>query len=495
MKSYICCGMQYGDEGKGSFIDWLTYHVNADCIVKYNGGSQASHTVLQPDGKFHKFSQLGSGMFKKDCHTYITEDMIVNPENILREIEYFSAQNDENIEDIINRIHIHENCWVVTPYHKLLNRMRELSLGDNRRGSVGTGVSEVPILCDVKNGEYHKGLGVQMKDLFFPSIIPLIGCLEELQYYVKTFYIENEKNIWTNCPDDLKDSMHDMIDSLLSPKTFMKIADIYDLNLRKKPLNQNLKKCLYNNYENTLRKEKIVIWEGSQGFLIDKNYGIAPNITNLVTTNEPALDIAYLRDDITKIGITKAFCSRHGIGVFPTEDTFLNDFIIDNNQDESYWNGNPRYGWFDAVLFRYAAAVNKPDEIFLSSLDKLNGLEKIKICKEYIYNGKIDKEFENIFIYHINKKEEIIITDIKKNNPRMKEFLSKCQPVYLEIHGWDNLNIHNQKDVWNKCRDFILELELNIKHQIKVISIGPTRNDKIIIDSRFREYYNDNIEV
>ena len=133
MDNFILCGMQFGDEGKGTFVDYLAHEKNIDCIIRYNGGSQASHTVITPSGKLHKFSQLGSGMFLQKCQTYITENMVINLENLFREVMTFSNESEIPIPNIMDRIHIHENCFVVTPYHKLMNRLREFSKGKKEK--------------------------------------------------------------------------------------------------------------------------------------------------------------------------------------------------------------------------------------------------------------------------------------------------------------------------------------------------------------------------
>ena len=209
MDSFILCGMQFGDEGKGTFVDYLAHEQNIDCVVRYNGGSQASHTVITPSKIIHKFSQLGSGMFLNKCHTYLTENMVINLDNLIVEMEAFSEKTGISISNLLDRIHIHENCYVVTPYHKLINKLRELSKGENRRGTVGTGVSEVRyLLAEPKLFPYEPPLGLQVKDIFNPySNNPIIGRMEALQDYVNNFFIENEDIIWQNAPKEIKESL------------------------------------------------------------------------------------------------------------------------------------------------------------------------------------------------------------------------------------------------------------------------------------------------
>lgn len=268
MDSFILCGMQFGDEGKGTFVDYLAHEQNIDCVVRYNGGSQASHTVITPSKIIHKFSQLGSGMFLDKCHTYITENMVINLDNLIVEMEVFSEKTGISIPDLMDRIHIHENCFVVTPYHKLINKLRELSKGENRRGTVGTGVSEVRyLLAEPKLFLYEPPLGLQVKDIFNPySINPIIGRMEALQNYVNKFYRENEDVLWQNAPEEMKESLRKQIAFLLTPKAFLNIASGYVTKFKQAPRDVNFSKCIYNAYELSLRKNcQSAIFEGSQG--------------------------------------------------------------------------------------------------------------------------------------------------------------------------------------------------------------------------------------
>ena len=484
MDNFIICGMQFGDEGKGTFVDYLAHEHNIDCVARYNGGSQASHTVITPSGVMHKFSQLGSGMFLDKCHTYLMENMVVNLDNLMVEMEVFSEKTGISIPDLMNRIHIHEDCFVVTPYHKLINKLRELSKGSNRRGTVGTGVSEVRyLLTEPKVLTYEPPLGLQVKDIFNPhSSNPIISRMEALQNYVNNFYMENEDILWQNAPDEMKDSLEKEIEFLLSPRAFFRIAIGYIVKFKQQPNDLNFSRCIYNSYELSLRKNcRSAIFEGSQGLLIDGRYGIKPNTTLLDTTNHFAVAISHYTDNNIKIGITKAFASRHGIGIFPTETAEVSDRICDENQEETFWNGRIRFGWFDGVLFRYAQSVNQVDELFLSSIDKLDGFKTIKVCNEYYYNDIPDEKFGEIFSYYTTSNGQIIITDIKKNSEDLGRYLEKCTPKYIVVKGWqqDTSNVSEKSGLPAECLDYISLLEEIMNLHISVISVGPTRENKI----------------
>lgn len=485
MDSYILCGMQFGDEGKGTFVDYLAHEKNINCIVRYNGGSQASHTVITPEGVCHKFSQLGSGMFMQKCHIYITENMVVNLDNLLVELDVFSKQIGIPFCDLLERVHIHEKCYVVTPYHKLINKLRELSKGKNRRGSVGTGVSEVRyLLNEPKELPYDLPLGLQVKDVFNPyTESSIIHSLERLYDYTLDFYKTNLEEISKNMPSDMKEALEKEIEFLLGDKAYLKIADGYVRKFRKYSMFMAFRNnCLYNTYELSYKqKYKNAIFEGAQGLLIDQDYGIKPNTTHLDTTNCFALEISGYTDNVSKIGIAKAFCSRHGMGVFPTESKYINTKITDENQDSSYWNGSIRFGWFDAVLFRYAQSINQVDELYLSSLDKLNAFRTIKVCNEYLYNGVVDEKFDELFSYSTTSDGKIVITDIKKSGEELGKYLKSCVPIYLYVKGWkENISdVTDKSKLPENCLNYILLLEELTKLPITLVSVGPTRNNKI----------------
>jgi len=486
MDNFILCGMQYGDEGKGTFVDYLAHKHNINCIVKYNGGSQASHTVVTPEGILHKFSQLGSGMFLENCHTFITENMVINLDNLLVELEIFSNKTGIPLQNLLERIHIHENCFVVTPYHKLMNKLRELSKGVNRRGSVGTGVSEViTLLREPQLSQFASPLGLSVKSVFdHYSANQIKGRLEALQNYTEEFYRDNYDIIWENIPRELVKPISKEVEILLERFSFLKISSLYIEKFRSVPISQSLGNCLYSAYETTFQKNySRAIFEGSQGLLIDDVYGIKPNTTHLDTTNNFALDISHYRDTIRKVGIAKAFTSRHGLGIFPTEASIVSKHIHDENQDECFWNGKIRFGWFDAVMLRYAQKINQVDELYLSSIDKLDTFDSIKVCNSYTYLGKIDETFKKIFKYQESHSDTVVITDIRENHENLRFYLENCIPIYETVQGWleNTSQVTDKSNLPKKCIEYITILEDLVGIPITVVSVGPTRKNKISV--------------
>ncbi len=488
MNKYILSGMQFGDEGKGTFVDYLAHKVNAGCIVKYNGGSQASHTVITPDGILHKFSQLGSGMFCENCHTFLDQNMVINLENLVTEMKVFSEKTGIPFSDLRDRIHIHEDCYIVTPYHKLSNKLRELASGENRRGSVGTGVSEVKYFEELHTTSLHSPkYNLTVHDIFRRDDFFIFAIFSALHKHVKTFYTENKSTILANASEEIKVSLNKEINFLLylTPPSHLALKYIHDF--KKAPDEFNFSKCMYSYHTlsyNSAISNGNTIFEGSQGLLLDYVYGLKPNTTLLDTTNQHATNglCEYFRN-VENIGIAKAFSSRHGLGVFPTEDDAVNNKISDINQEKTFWNGQIRFGWFDSVLLKYAQMINKVETLYLSSLDKLSKFEKIKICIAYVYNGEIDETFENIFNYAVKANGLIIISSIKEPHDVLSKYLEKCCPIYLTLDGWktDISNIRHAALLPNECLKYIRTLEELCGLPINVVSVGPTRSQKIEI--------------
>lgn len=235
--------------------------------------------------------------------------------------------------------------------------------------------------------------------------------------------------------------------------------------------------------------------EGSQGLLLDKNYGLKPNTTYLDTTNFNGKKTfeQLNQSEYINIGVVKAFYSRHGKGVFPTEDTMLNNTLSDENQNEGRYNGKIRFGWFDAVLFNYAQKINKVDEIYLSSLDMFTGIDTLKVCAAYKYKGLInddaighlfDIEYDNVF-------DCFVITKIKKNEyiDSCKEvhyastYLEYAEPIYKKIKGWYSDISHCKffSELPYECIKYIHYIEFITDVKVSLVSVGPKANNKIII--------------
>lgn len=507
MKACVLGGFQYGDECKGSWTDYFADCFGATGIVRYNGGMQAAHTVCVKDGSSitkHTFAHIGSSLLQ-NSHTYMTENMVVSPQNLINEAVVLSEETGEKVEDILKRVHIHENCLIRTPYHRSIARILELSSDeDKRRGSVGTGVSQVWKLS------LAKGIGITMSQALGNDDSLKESLLKDLQDEFKKILDANWERI-ESCksnPDkaDLIADEEKNISFLVSNNSIRRQIAKW------KEFIENFPNILYSDYDDMRRlgheyisasgkpsfhrneslayDSNIFIFEGSQGLLIDSKYGIHPNVTGVDTTMLGADRILKRSDDVVKVGIVKPLCTRHGMGIFPTEMTKkeLEEISPYEEQQCSYWNGKPRYGWLDLVLLNYAQEINKADYIVLSSLDRLNGITAIPVCFQYKYTGsRFDKDtFDNLFEWEIIEEysKSIYIKQIKNidafsSSPGLlKSYLEDCIPIYSYLGGWDEINKENAKDVAISLQSFIK------KHtglETVGLSFGPCRQDKIMI--------------
>lgn len=464
-ETYVLSGMMYGDEGKGTFVDYVASKHNIKQNIRFNGGSQASHTVVTNDGQVHKFSQLGSGMFQEGCRTYLSDNMVVNPLNLIEEIKQFADKLKINPDNLMKRVFINKDCYVVTPYHRLINKLKELSSAYIRRGSFGTGVSEVRKVLN------ETGLGLQMKDLTDKHNQDVLRTkLEALFYYTRELLMINRPFIKDNDYENLIDEAEVYYLTDLSRKN--KVLECYE------DLVANVNFNVISDFADFYHEDEKAVFEGSQGLLIDSNYGFRPNVASLDTTNLYAMKLLKDHEHVNKIGLAKSFATRHGLGVFPTEDASLN--TLGEEQETTYWIGNVRFGWFDAVLMRYAQAINKVDEVYLSMMDKISVLPSIKICNSYQYTGILDEGFKNTFDYEIIN-HQIIVKDVKPNQNDKTTYLYQCKPIYIEVDGWDR-DISNIKDVDNlpkNCLDYIALIEKLTGVNITLLSTGPSRKDKV----------------
>lgn len=447
--AYIVSGSFFGDEGKGSVVDYLSCLKNIKENVRYNGGSQASHTVVV-DGVKHKFSQLGSILLNPDSVNYLSQYTVVNPFNIYTEAQVFSNKTGCDIYDVINRIYISGDSRIVTPYHKLIGQMK--SIIDNNRGSVGSGVSQTTSVYE------DIGIEIKMSDLINLDSV-CFDKLVSLFEYTRKFLNENNFN-------------KSLFNKLISDEDIYYLTDKdnfdYIFNCYKSLINS----CSFNVCDiDSFHKNGDIMFEGSQGCLIDRNYGIRPNTTLLNTINSNGVKMASeLNLNINRIGVITPFTSRHGNGILPTYDKDINNKIYDENQVCTFYQGSPRYGWFDLVLLKYSDSINNNDEYFMTQIDRLFNFDKVKICISYLYDGVIDDEFNNTFIYHF-ENNRVIITGIKNNSLRLKEFLLKCTPVYIDMEGF--------KEYDNNFLNFIYLIELYLGKKINYFGFGEDRSMKL----------------
>lgn len=367
-KANIVIGTQFGDEGKGKIVDYLTRIHGTDLIVKFIGGSNPGHNIVTPDGIHHCFAQFGSGIFNSNCRTYISKYALVDPIMMLEEDEEL---RDKGCDSPLGRTYIDKKSLLITPFQVAANRIKEMARGDNLHGSCGKGVGEarhdyliykskVPFIDNINNHKLFRKKLNFIRKLKYDEIKDLIENIEPSENLTRCVELFDEAVIYETM---------DWCDKLRSEITIV----------------DGLKDVHFNN----------VIFEGAQGVLLDEWYGFHPHTTWATTTQKYALNlletINFNYDDITTIGVTRSYITRHGAGPLPTEcPEKLYGYSERNCTND--WQKNFRNGYFDYVLFKYAMEVSGIKNIALTHLDEFNGNMCIKydMCESLPIKDKLE---------------------------------------------------------------------------------------------------------
>lgn len=376
MRAYIVVDLGFGDSGKGLLTDFLVRHLKSDVVVRYNGGAQAGHNVVASDGRHHTFSQFGSGTFIPGVKTYLSRHVVIHPGALLMEGDILEGMG---VQDAFSRLRLSDQALVITPFHQATNRIREIARGADRHGSCGVGVGEA-----VEDAQLHPENRVLAGDLNSPAVLrrklqaireikreQVIGLCKDLSL---GFLLARECKIFED---------EDVID-----RWIFTISRIGELGL---VVPDSV-------LERWLRQTETVIFEGAQGVLLDADQGFHPFTTWSRCTAENALDVIteMIPDSrVFKIGVLRSYAVRHGPGPLPTETNLLTSVVSDHNKYNE-WQGPVRYGWFDAVLARYALAVTGGvDSLVLTHLDVLSHLKTWKYCIGYKGQRGFDAAFVN----------------------------------------------------------------------------------------------------
>lgn len=422
--AFIIIGLGAGDEGKGTTVDAFTRKFDSNLTVRFNGGNQAAHNVVLEDGTHHTFSTFGAGTLV-GAKTLLSEQVLIDPFSIALENEHLESIGFTNK---LKYLYIHENCRVITPFHRALNRLREIQRGENKHGSCGKGIGEA-----VDFSLKYPNETLLAKDLRDKNL-----CKEKISFFKKTCFDNlNFKKVSAH-----KRAMNEILD----------IPSIEDLVNEYKGLSDMFSIKTDEQTLNILAGSKTPIFEGAQGILIDENHGFHPYTTWSDTTPNNA--IHFLRragfQDIKKIGVTRTFATRHGAGPFLTEDKYLSALFIDDFNIENDWQDKFRWGYLDLNTLNYASKVcGRLDYLSVTHLDKLQ--DRQNVCMAY------KNEYGRVF-----QLKEHQFTDIRKQELFTKK-IAKSGPIYLE----------------NIARDAILPLiEMATDSKVILTSNGPRNIDK-----------------
>ncbi len=423
MSNIVIVGTQWGDEGKGKIVDLLSEH--ADYVVRFQGGNNAGHTMVV-NGKKIISHLVPSGILqKKKC--FIGNGVVVDPVVLLDEIDYLT---DNRIDVSSEMLKISNRAHVIMPYHKHVDEARELKKGDKKIGTTGRGIG--PCYEDKATRR-----GIRFTDFLEPDLFKdkIRTILEE-----KNFYFKNYFNTTTIDPEEVID-------------LYLKLGD------RLIPYIEDVSLALTSGMDNG----KKILFEGAQGSHLDIDHGTYPFVTSSNTVAGNASCGAGVGPNrLNKIfGIVKAYTTRVGGGPFPTE---LFDKTGDRLQKKGAEFGattgrKRRCGWLDSIVLKSAARLNGLTGLIITKLDVLDGLDEIKICIGYEYNGKRIKDF-----------------------PSSIKVLENCTPIY-EIHsGWsENISgVKNYDELPENAKKYLKRLEEISGVNVKIVSVGPEREATII---------------
>jgi len=403
--AHIVVGLGFGDEGKGSAVDYLARLHGASLVVRFNGGPQALHHVVLPDGRTHGFSQFGSAYFVPGVDTYLSHHMLIEPIALMEEADKLSQLNGDNP---YQRLAVDENCLVITPFHWWANIARERVRGNDRHGSCARGVGE----C---RGDFLTGkTSIFFKDLHNPPL---------LKQKLHAIMMAKLDTIMLDLPEYGPER----------PARFTEIMSGFDTLLER--YQEFAEKVTIGNVDylkNQLCKS-VSIFEGAQGVLLDEVYGFAPYNTWTDTTFRNADDLlAGTGVKRTRIGVMRTMMTRHGAGPFPSEDA-ASAYDGDLNAANE-WQGNFRFGMLDFPLLRYAIrSCGHVDCLFVTHLDKIGtGLRAvIRYGSKSLLFRRIPERFTSEQFPELELTTTGTITDILDIEYHLEENI----PVFYTSRG------------------------------------------------------------
>lgn len=354
MKAFIVVGMAFGDEGKGATTTYLVEHSGADLVVRYNGGAQAAHNVVTQGGQQHTFSQFGSGMFSPNVKTFLSRYMLVNPLNMLKENTFLEVNG---ITQGLQRTFVDKRALIITPFHKALNRLKEMSRGVAKHGSCGQGIGATRKF-NIAYGERSLFVG----DLNTNDWTRVAHKLYDIQRMCQTLY---EILGIDSCyiPGRLREAFHKEAD-VLKMVDSTKLIDEYKYWAKRVKIVDSLKDAY---------SGAPVVFEGAQGVLLDETRGYKPpHVTWTNTTCENALELIQEVDpnaSISRVGVFRTYFTRHGAGPFPTEANHLKLGAPEPHNESSIYQDDFRVGHFDMGLAKYALSVCPVDSLAINHLD------------------------------------------------------------------------------------------------------------------------------
>ena len=347
MKAIITVGLGFGDEGKGAAVDFLTRELSAELVVRYSGGAQAGHNVQLADGRRHTFAQFGAGTFA-GAKTYLGPRMIISPATMIPEADHLRSLG---IADPFALLTVHPDCLVSTVYHVAMNLLRELARGGDRHGSCGLGIGETR----------HYWLRYGPDAIVAGDLARRCTLIQKLTLLRERLLLEMQE-----LPKLDREWSRIMHESRSTEEADLLLEAAAELQI-----DSRLPAC------------KTAIFEGAQGVLLDEWKGFHPYTTWSTVTPLHAWDLIAEHGirDVTVLGVTRAYATRHGTGPFPTFSAEMTTALIDPGNPTNAWQGSIRSGPLDLVLLDYAARICQVDGLVVTHLDQLP--RQPQLCRRY----------------------------------------------------------------------------------------------------------------
>ena len=427
MPAFAVIGGQWGDEGKGKVIDYLAGQVAA--VVRYAGGNNAGHTVVNDKGEF-QLHLVPSGVCWPDVCGIIGNGVVVDPEALLEELNDLAERGIDT-----DRLYLSERAHVIMPYHVALDALEEQSRGDSAIGTTGRGIG--PTYMD-KTAR----MGIRVGDLLDPeSLRPLLE-----------HTLDQKNRLITAVYNGQPFSVEELLEKSLA----------WGEQLRSyvRPTEQMV--------QDLLAQDCTILLEGAQGTLLDLDHGSYP----YVTSSSPSIGgvctgLGLNPQAISGVlGVYKAYSTRVGSGPMPTEMFGKEaDDLRERAHEYGVTTGRARrVGWFDAVAGRYSQQVNGFTGMVLTRLDILDGFPSVKICVGYQVEGERIARF-----------------------PSDTRLLGKCQPVYEEMAGWEQptASAAELAQLPDNARAYVSRIEELVGCPVQIISTGPSRDETILVETVF----------
>ncbi len=427
-KNVVVIGTQWGDEGKGKIVDWLTDHARA--VVRFQGGHNAGHT-LWVNGKKTVVRLVPSGILRDGVECFIGNGVVLSPEALLKEIDELEAAG----VNASARLKIAEGCPLILPYHIALDQAREAAKGDAKIGTTGRGIG--PCYEDKVARRALKVIDLFDTDRFVSKL------KENVEYY--NFLLTK---LFNAQPVDF--------DTILADT--MKQAE------RIKPMVADVSRILHD-----LDKAGVpILFEGAQGTLLDIDHGTYPYVTSSNCVAGAAAPGAGVAPQMLNyvLGIVKGYATRVGSGPFPTEqENDIGAFLAKRGNEFGSVTGRPRRcGWFDAAALKRSIQINGVSGLCVMKLDVMDGLEEIKLCVGYKLNGQV--------------------VDIL---PFGSDAVTRCEPIYETMPGWSDSSVGAKRweDLPANAQAYLKRIEEVCGAPIDIVSTGPDREETIVLRHPF----------